>query len=364
MATTSGSSAGGAGRGRILRRTPAPSSPDGGPGVKDAHQTNEATALPRAGEPVPKGVPPAPGGVLPTTRRGMLRYRILPRSVVGISMLILAFAVGAGFSGVVLYSYYQYRQNQADAKVNALISGYQAQFSKAEADLNAAVAAAKANIATQLKGVQSLQAGPSELAAIIKQVAPSVFFVHTLDAAGQPSVGTAFVVSSNNSQSLLLTCYTTVSAATRSPGPQVSVSQADNGPQTPVSVRSWDPQYDLALLILPRGGLTALTPAPTSPSPQPGDRLFAVSGLGSAGASLAQGAVVDVSSSGLELDTPLGTAFEGGPIVNQAGQVIAVGSRNYAPLGFTSQGTYFVPFVQAACSKVLSCPGGNLPSGQ
>jgi len=293
----------------------------------------------------------------------MLRYRVLPRSVVGISMLILAFAIGAGFSGVVLYSYYQYRQNQADTKVNALINGYQAQFAKAESDLNAAAANAKASIANQLKGVQSLQAGPAQVAALTKQLAPSVFFVHTLDAAGQPSVGSAFVISSNNGQTLLLTSYTTVSAATRSPGPPVYVSQGDSGPQTAVSVRTWDPQYDLALLILPRNGLTAITPAATTPSPQPGDRLFAVSGLGSAGASLTQGTVVDVSSSGLELAAPMGTAFQGGPIVNQAGQVVAVGSRQYAPLGFVSEGTYFVPFVQSACSKVLSCPGGTLPSG-
>ena len=309
---------------------------------------------------VPRIVPPAPGGPLPTTRRGMLRYRVLPRSVVGISMMILSFAVGAGFSGVVLFSYYQYKQSQDDAKVNALIAGYKGQFAKAEADLNAAVAAAKDNIATQLKGVQALQAGPDQLASIIKQIAPSVFFVHTLDAAGQPSVGTAFVISSNSSQSLLLTSYSTVTAATRAPGPQVFVSQGGSGAETPVTVRTWDDHYDLALLILPRGGLPAISVAPSSPSPLPGDRLFAASGLGSAGASLAQGTVVDVSSSGLEMDAPIGAAFQGGPLVNKAGQVVAVGSRSYAPLGFTSQGTYFVPFVQAACNKVLSCPGGTL----
>jgi S1-C subfamily serine protease len=392
MATTSGGSAGGTGRGRVVRRTasagrqaaarkaadaPAPPPSDHEPGPESA--TNPVAADPPPANPPPAGrlasarsgldalaarrvpkVPHAPGGMLPTTRRGVLRYRVLPRSVVGISMLILAFAVGAGFSGVVLFSYYQFRQNQADTKVNALISGYKGQFARAEADLNAEVAAARASIATQLKGVQSLQAGPSQIAALIKQIAPSVFFVHTLDAGGQPSVGTAFVVSSNSSQSLLLTSYNTVTAATTAPGPAVYVSQGDSGAQTPVTVRTWDPQYDLALLILPKGGLAALPAAPTSPSPQPGDRLFAVSGLGSAGASLTQGSVIDVSSNGLQVDASIGTAFQGGPVIDQSGHVVAVGSRSYAPLGFTSNSTYFVPFVEAACSKVLSCPGGTL----
>lgn len=274
-------------------------------------------------------------------------------------MLILSFAIGAGFSGVVLYSYYQFKQNQADTKVNTLINGYKGQFSKAEADLNAAVAAAKANITQQLKAAQALEAGPTQLAALVKQVAPSVFFVTTQDANGQPSVGTAFVISSTGSQSLLLTSYTTVAAATRSPGPQVYIQQG-NGTKTAVDVRSWDTQYDLALLVLPKGGLTALTAASTSPSPSIGDRVFAVSGLGTAGASLAQGSIVDVSSQGLAVDAQIGSAFQGGPVVTQSGQVIAVGSRIYSPLGFSSTGVWYVPYVEAACQRVLSCPGGTL----
>jgi S1-C subfamily serine protease len=309
---------------------------------------------------IPRNVPPAPGGLLPTTRRGMLRYRVLPRGVIGVSVLLLAFAIGAGFSGVVLFSYYQFRQNQADDKVNALISGYQSQFAKAEADLNAAVSAAKKNITTQLQDVQSQQSSPAQIAALIKQVAPSVYFVRTKDASGQPSVGTAFVISSNSSQSLLLTSYTTVAAATVAPGPQVTVSQGDSTSSTPVTVRTWDKNYDLALLILPQGGLTPMSAAPTSPAPTPGDRLYLISGLGTAGASVAQGTVVDASSSGLLMDAPIGTPFQGGPIINQSGQVVAIGSRNYSPLNFSSQATYFVPYVEAACAQVLSCPGGTL----
>lgn len=299
---------------------------------------------------------PAPAGYQGS---GAFRERILPRSVLGIASLILAFAIGAGFSGVILYSYYQYKLNQTNDRVNALISGYKGQFAKAQADLNADVAAAKANIAAQLKAVQRQQASPAVLASLTKKVAPSVFFVHTLDANGQPSVGTAFVISSSSSQSLLITSYHTVEAATRSPGPAVYVRQGTGSDQA-VTVRAWDPRYDLALLILARGNLPVMNPAPTNPAPQPGDRLFAVSGLGSAGASLAEGSVVDVSASGIEVDAPIGTAFQGGPLVSPDGQVVAVSSRTYAPLGFTTDGVWYAPYVSAACNKILSCPGGNL----
>jgi S1-C subfamily serine protease len=278
--------------------------------------------------------------------------------VLGIASLILAFAVGAGFSGVVLFSYYQYKLNQTNDRVNTLISGYKKQFANAEGDLAAAVGAARVNIQNQLKTIQQLQAGPATLAALVKQVAPSVFFVHTLDVGGQPSVGSAFVVTSDGSESLLLTSYTTVQAATHSPAPPVYIRQGST--DTQVTVRAWDPQYDLALLVAPQTKLRALPGAATTPAPQPGDRIFAVSGLGSAGASITQGSVIDVSASGITEDAAIGPSFQGGPLINQAGQVIAVASRAYAPLGFTSAGVWFAPYVEAACNKVLVCPGGTL----
>src|SRR5215471_18067969 len=111
--------------------------------------TSGTTAPPGPGR-TPKSPKPPP----PPSR---LRTRVIPRSVLGIACLILAFAVGAGFSGVVLFSYYQYKLNQTNDRVNTLISGYKKQFTNAEGDLAAAVAAAKANIQSQLKTIEQLQ---------------------------------------------------------------------------------------------------------------------------------------------------------------------------------------------------------------
>ena len=278
--------------------------------------------------------------------------------MLGVASLILAFAIGAGFSGVILFSYYQYKLNQTNSQVNSFIHNYKSAFSNAEGNLKADVANAEAEIQTQLKAVQQQQASPTILAGLIKQLAPSVLFVHTLDANGQPSVGTAFVVSSGGGQSLLVTSYTTVAAATHAPGPAVFVRQGNT--DTQVTVRTWDPQYDLALLVYPRGGLKPITAASSNPSPQPGDRLFAVSGLGTAGASISQELVVDVSAAGIAVDGGVGEQFQGAPIINPQGQVVAVDSRTYAPLGFAPQTVFYAPYVEAACNKVLSCPGGSL----
>lgn len=289
-----------------------------------------------------------------------LRHRVLPRTLLGLTAFILSFAIGAGLSGVVLYSYYQYKLNQTDDRVNALIAGYQHTFAQAQADLQAQTANDKSQIAAQLGPLQSLESGPATIAKLTRQLAPSVFFVHTLDASGQASVGTAWVVSSNGSQSLLLTSYTTVAAATRTPGPAVYVQQGQS--QTQVTVRSWDPANDLALIVLPRGGLAALQEAPSSPGATVGERLYAVTGQGANGASLAQGAITDVEASGVAHTAPVGPAYQGGPLVDDSGRVVAVASRTYAPLGFASDSTWFAPYPVAACTKVLTCPGGALPA--
>jgi S1-C subfamily serine protease len=291
-------------------------------------------------------------------RRGTVRNRVLPRTVLGLSTIILAAALGAAFSGVVLYSYYDYRLAKNTDKVNALINGYKKDFENAQASLAAQRDAAKAEIDQQLGPLRQLQASSDTLQALVKKVAPSLFFVHTLDQNGQSSVGSAFVVASDLTQSLLLTSYTTVQAATRKPGPDLFVRQG--GIETKVTVWTWDERLDLALIVLAKGNLPHLDPAPTTPGPAIGDRLFAVSGLGSLGASAVQGVVTDVSADGVQHTAPIGQAYQGGPLVTSDGLIIAIAARGYQPLNFASDGVWFAPFVHSACEKVLTCNGNAL----
>jgi S1-C subfamily serine protease len=276
--------------------------------------------------------------------------------VLGTALLILAASMGAAFSGAVFYSYYQYRMQKADDRVNALVNGYKKEFDKASADLAAQEAAAKAEVASELGPLRQLQTSADTLQGLIRKAAPSVWFVHTLDVNGQPSVGTAFAVASDQNQTLLLTSYTTVLAATRKPGPDLFVRQG--AVDTQLSVWTWDERYDLALLILPRGGIPVLRPA--SAAPAIADRVYAVSGLGSLGASATDGIITDVSADAIQHTAPIGPAFQGGPLVDAAGDLVGISSRNYQPLNFASDGVWFAPYIESACAKVLQCPAGGL----
>jgi hypothetical protein len=298
----------------------------------------------------------------PEPARRPLRYRVLPRSLLGIASMILAFSLGASLSGAVLFSYYQYRLNATNQKVDTLVEGYKGQFQRAEGDLRATAASAETQLRAALAAGSRSEATPATQQLLVRELAPSLFFVSTQSPSGQSSVGSAFVVASNSSGSLLLTSYTTVRAATTAPGPAVFVRHGNHGSRQRVTVRTWDPSHDLALIVLATPDLPVVKVAPATPAPQIGQPVFAVAGVGAAGASIASGEIDDVSSSGIADDVPLGQAFQGAPIVDSAGRVLAVGSRSYAPLGFSSDAVWYSPFVQSACQRVLSCPGGRLSS--
>jgi S1-C subfamily serine protease len=291
--------------------------------------------------------------------RAPLRYRLLPRTAIGISVAILFFAFGAALSGTVLYSYYEYRLNQNEDKVSSLTSGLPQQVQQAESAIKAQEANASNQIANQLAPLRSELATGQTVQALAGKAAPALYFVHTLDASGQPSVGTAFAVASDSHQTLLLTSYSVVSAATRQPGPQVFVRHGGN--DQALTVYTWDESRDLALLILPAGGQPTLTFA--SASPQVGERVFALSGLGAQGASVTQGFVADVSADGIQHDATVGPQFQGGPLLNSDGNVVGVLSRTFSPLGFPVADVWFAVPPSGVCARVLTCSGGTPAPG-
>src|SRR5438046_7918393 len=131
-----------------------------------------------------------PSGAIPPR----WRERLIPKTVIGITVLVLAAAIGAAFSGVVLYSYYEYRLNKTETKVADFINGFQDRYNKALNDINTSRDNAKTEVDKELEPLRKFKAEGDTLGTLVKQASPSMFFVHTLDEAGQPSVGAAFSV--------------------------------------------------------------------------------------------------------------------------------------------------------------------------
>jgi S1-C subfamily serine protease len=296
----------------------------------------------------------------PSTER--IRERLLPRSVIGLSVMLVALALGAAFSGAILYAYYEYRLDQTEQVTEELVAGFDEAIERAIDTIREERENARAEIRAELEPLRELAASGETLAALLERVRESIFFVNTLDEGGQPSVGSGFVVFSNPDRSFVLTSYTTIRAATVEPAPPIQVSQG--GERVGARLLSWQPERDLALLEVDRGGIEALPWAEGSPPTQVGQRVVAVSGLGTAGGSMSQGFVGDVSSSGIQHDAPIGSHFQGGPLLNSDGEVLAIASRSYAPLGFSPQAVFFGIPIRAACDEILRCPDGEAQGSQ
>ena len=124
----------------------------------------------------------------------------------------------------------------------------------------------------------------------------------------------------------------------------------------------WDPANDVALLAVPKPDLPALPWAPTDPPLKVGDRIFVVSGLGASGGAISQGFVADVSGTGVQHDAPVGAAFQGGPLLDSNGEVVAVASRAYSPLGFAPEAVFIGVPIRNVCAEIVDCPDGEAPS--
>jgi S1-C subfamily serine protease len=285
--------------------------------------------------------------------------RLMPASALGLAGLLFAMSIASAFTGAVLYAYYEYRLGKTEDRVAEFEAGFEDAVKGAVDAIGVERDSAVGQVQSQLDELERFAASGETLAGILEAAQPSVWFISTLDEAGQPSVGSAFVVFSDAEQSFLLASHTTVRAATQSPGPDITARKGDDEVQA--ELLSWDVGNDLALLAIDRPGLPALTWASNDPPLQVGDRVFVVSGLGAAGGAISQGFVADVSANGIQHDAPVGAAFQGGPLLASNGQVLASASRAYSPLGFRPEAVFFGVPVRNACAEVLSCPDGNQP---
>ena len=52
----------------------------------------------------------------------------------------------------------------------------------------------------------------------------------------------------------------------------------------------------------------------------------------------------------------MGAAFQGGPLLNSSGEVLASASRTYAPLGFSPEAVFFGVPIRNSCLEVIQLP--------
>jgi S1-C subfamily serine protease len=291
--------------------------------------------------------------------RNSVRFPIFTRSVL-LWMLIFALTgVAFGASGAFWWASF----NSEVSDLRTTTDEFEERSLEAQANIEGIRAEALDDIDAALQPFEAFLS-ETQMLQLAESFSPAVYTVATLDAEGFPAVGTGFAVISDARYTYFVTSYTTVRAATVEPGPDVTVRKLTE--ETPAEVWNWDAERDLALIRVEKTGVEVLEwAADDDAATALGSRVFPISGLGGAGATLTTGVVIDQSAVGFQHTAPLGTAFQGGPIVTVDGKVIGVASLNYRPLGFDPGEIHMALPVNQVCERLLECGGaGRQPAAE
>jgi S1-C subfamily serine protease len=295
------------------------------------------------------------------TGESVFRHRVVPRTVIGIVTMLLAGAVGFAFGGTILYAYYQSRLDKVEQRVSDYIEQFEGRYEAAREQIGKDRDEAKEEIRREIEPIKQLSASGATLAAIVNAVKDSTYLVETQNDFGEPSVGSAFVLTSDSEKSYLVTSLSVVKSATRRPGPAINLRKGEE--VIPAQLHTWQDERDLALLIVNKGSLPRLKWASPDEAVELGSRVFIVSGIGAAGGGITQGLVSDVSAHGIQHDAGANTPYAGGPVLNSKREVIGVATPQYKPLGFTSDTITYAAPIRSTCEQILQCPANATEAG-
>ncbi len=136
------------------------------------------------------------------------------------------------------------------------------------------------------------------------------------------------------------------------PGAEIIVR--NGGTQANAVLWTWQEDRDLALLVVPRVS-PPLPWAGDNHVSKAGDKIF----VAADDTSLAQGKITSVSSTGIEHDVVIDGLRQGGPLVNDRGEVLGMASAAYNPGGVGTDRIFIAVPIRDACQQVLSCSSGS-----
>ncbi len=282
-----------------------------------------------------------------------LRHRILPRSVIGISFMLLASAVGIAFSGAGFYAYYDNRLAENEREVSRFVDGFDQQFSDATAAIDELRVGAVDDIRTELQPIEGIVSDADGVINLPATAGESVWGLETRDEQGKAVLGSAFAVLAHEEGTVLMTSYSLIAASTTEPSPSLTLTKRDQ--RINAQLWSWDAKSDLAIVMVEQDLPTLQLASAEEQVASVGTRVFSISGFGGQSATASPGVLLDQSASGLQHSAPVGTMFQGGPLVNGAGKVVGLSSLKFQPTGVDPGMVLTAPNAASFCDQVLKC---------
>lgn len=177
--------------------------------------------------------------------------------------------------------------------------------------------------------------------------------------AGEPSrVGSGIAVYSGDDESYLVTTYELV-ARQGSPRPLETVSVLLPGGEEEAAVHNYSQARDLAIVVVrDHGGNLSVPDWRADARMNEGDPLFLVSVSGQSSEPIVEGTVVRASSHAVVGSFSVSSFAAGGALMDAAGQVVAVASREYQSSSAQGEGGAGVP-IEMVCRRLLECAVGD-----
>ncbi len=291
-------------------------------------------------------VPLSPG-------RTKLRHRILPRTVIGISTMLLMLGIGAAFSGAAFYAYYDNRLAENEQAVSRFVEGFDQQFTDATGAIDQLRVDSVTEIRDELRPLGDYVADADGVINLPQTAGPSVWLLESRDENGEIITGSAFAVVEHRDGTALVTSYALVVAATTEPSPGIDLIKGNE--RLPAQLWAWDAERDVALVVVDRRIPLLTMASERGQLESVGARVFALAGVGGSGATASPGVLLDHSQIGLQHTAPIGTLFRGGPLLNGEGEVLGVASDHYRPFGIDPGDVRQAPDVRAICVRILEC---------
>jgi S1-C subfamily serine protease len=282
---------------------------------------------------------PAPAATQRRRRDGLIQRHLWPPSVPGFIVIAVVASIVVGLIGG-----YCYTQSGSAKVVLQDPAG-----PEPVADVSIPLAATPEETTTTTAPSLSVEA-------LGARVAPSIWRVSTLDEAGRAIEASAVVAGSFGGQSYLLTTFAAVRASTRVPGPALVVR--NGGSESPATLWTWDEDRDVALLVISRPAPPLLW-ATDSPEGRVDDRVF----VAAEGAGLAPGKILATSATAIQHNISIDDRRQGGALINEKGEVLAMVSRDYDPGGVGTDRIFVAVPMRSTCGQILQCGGGNATVG-
>ncbi len=266
--------------------------------------------------------------------RPFLKRHFWPPSLLGGLVIGLGVALFVGFLGAGIYT--SSEQGRIDAEDDRAVT----------APTLPPLVTATAPTTTTLA-----ELSPEEIKG---RMAPSVWTIATLDDAGRPIEGSAFVAGSSSGETFLLSSLSLVRSATRVPAPAITAS--NRGTSLEATLFTWHEERDLALLTIPRT-VPSLVWAGDAGVLRPEQKVYAAAAGG-----VAAGVIVSSAPGVIGHNIFTDGIREGAPLLNARAEVIGVLSSRYDPTNTATDRLFYAVAVSSACERVLRCGAPPTPT--